>query len=84
MKYTSEINDFEKALHLDKSQVTRLKTAISKAYDQNWHKQGPNIDQINAFVAPYIKSQEEAFYCALTIMSDVLGAMIKTGSSFKS
>jgi hypothetical protein len=54
MIYKTEVNDFEKALSLDKSQVTRLKNAIEKAYDQTWHKDGPNVDQINALVAPYI------------------------------
>jgi hypothetical protein len=76
MNYRKELNDFEKALSLDKSQVTRLKNAISKAYDQEWHREGPNVDQINAFVAPYIKTQEEAFYCASVILTDVFGPMI--------
>lgn len=77
MKYTKEIKskDFAKALGLDKNQVVRLKDAIEKAYDQDWHKDGPNIDQVNAFVAPYIKTQEEAFFTAATILSDVFGAM---------
>jgi hypothetical protein len=60
---------------LDRSQVIRLKGAIKKAYDQEWHKEGPNVDQINAFVAPYIKTPEEAFYVATVIVSDVMGAM---------
>lgn len=76
MQYKKEVNDFEKALGLDKSQVVRLKNAITKAYDQNWHQDGPNIDQINAFIAPYIKSQEEAFYAAQVIVTDVFGAMM--------
>jgi hypothetical protein len=75
MIYKTEVNDFEKALSLDKSQVTRLKNAIEKAYDQTWHKDGPNVDQINALVAPYIKTQEEAFYVAQVILSDVFSAM---------
>lgn len=75
MKYKVETNDFEKALSITKSQETRLKNAISKAYDQEWHKSGPNIDQINAFVAPYIKSEEEAFYVATIIVTDVVGAL---------
>jgi len=84
MKYIKEIpsQDFTKALGLDKSQVKRLVDAIKKAYDQNWHKDGPNIDQINAFVAPYIKSQEEAFFVGVSIVSDVMGAMMETGSKF--
>jgi hypothetical protein len=75
MIYKKEVNDIEKALSLDKAQVTRLKNAIGKAYDQNWHKDGPNIDQINAAVAPYIKSQEEAFFAAFTIFNDTMDAM---------
>lgn len=74
MNYKKEVNDVEKAFSLDKSQIKRLHDAIKKAYDQNWHKDGPNIDQIIAFVAPYIKSQEEAFYCAITISSEVFNA----------
>lgn len=75
MKYRVETNDFEKALGITKTQEKRLKDAISKAYDQEWHKSGPNIDQINAFVAPYIKSEEEAFYVATIIVGDVVGAI---------
>jgi hypothetical protein len=76
MKYTKELNDFEKALDLDKKQVKRLQDAISKAYGQEkWHPDGPNIDQINAMVAPYIKSQEEAFYAATVIISDVYNVL---------
>jgi len=77
MNYKKEVNDFEKALGLDKSQITRLKNAISKAYDQSWHKDGPNIDQINAFVAPYIKTQEEAFFVATTVVSEVMNAIFE-------
>jgi hypothetical protein len=80
MKYRKEIQskDFARALDLDKSQVTRLKNAIQKAYDQEWHPEGPNIDQINFIVAPYIKTQEEAFYAATVIFSDVFGALMVT------
>lgn len=74
MEYRKELNDFENALALDKSQVIRLKNAIKKAYDQNWHTAGPNVDQINAFVAPYIKTQEEAFYAATVILTDIFGS----------
>lgn len=77
MTYRKEVNDLERALALDKSQVTRLKSAIKKAYDQEWHPLGPNIDQINAVVAPYIKTQEEAFYVATVILTDVFGSMTK-------
>lgn len=77
MIYKKEINNFEKALELDKGTVARLKSVIEKAYNQSWHKDGPNVDQINAFVAPHIESQEEAFYCATVIVSDVLSAIAK-------
>jgi hypothetical protein len=78
MRYTKEVQskEFGDALGLDKHQVTRLKNAIAKAYDREWHPSGPNIDQINAFIAPYITTQEEAFYVATTILSDVFGAMM--------
>lgn len=75
MKYRSETNDFEKALYIDKQAEKRLKDAIKKAYSQNWHAEGANIDQINAFMAPYIRSQEEAFYVATIIVTDVVGAI---------
>jgi len=75
MKYIKELNNFEKALGLDKEQVKRLKSGIQKAYDQTWHSEGPNVDQINAVVAPYIKTQEEAFYVAQVVLSDVFGAL---------
>lgn len=75
MIYIKETYNFEKALKLDKDQEKRLKVAIKKAYDQEWHKDGPNIDQMNAIVAPYIRSQEEAFYVATIIVSDVLTAI---------
>lgn len=78
MIYRKEIqsNDFGKALSLDKAQVVRIKNAIEKAYHQEWHKEGPNVDQINALVAPYIKTQEEAFYAATVILTDVFGTMM--------
>lgn len=75
MIYKKEVNNFEKALSLDKSQVARLKIAIEKAYNQNWHKDGPNVDQINAFVAPHIKTQEEAFYVAVVVLTDLYGTV---------
>lgn len=83
MKYTVEAGEFEKALHLDKAQETRLKNAIKKSYDQNWHKDGPNIDQIYFAMAPYIKTPEEAFYVATVIVSDVMGTMMELGHKFK-
>ena len=78
MKYTKELKsqDFAEALGLDKAQVKRLTDALEKAYDQNWHPDGPNVDQINAFVAPYIKTQEEAYWVATTIITDIHGAMM--------
>ncbi len=78
MKYTKELKsqDFAEALGLDKAQVKRLTDACQKAYNQHWHPAGPNIDQINAVVAPYIKTQEEAFWVAMTISSDMFGALM--------
>lgn len=78
MKYIKDIQskDFAKALSLTNDQVIRIKNAIAKAYNQEWDHEGPNIDQINAIVAPYIKTQEEAFYAATVIFSDVFGALM--------
>ncbi len=75
MIYRKELNDFEKALKLDKVQVDRLNGAITHAYKQNFHKDGANVDQINAFVAPYIKTPEEAFYVATVIANDLSDAL---------
>jgi len=78
MIYQKELNDFVQALHLDKKQVKRLNDAIAKAYSRDdWHKDCPNIDQINAFVAPYIKTPEEGFYAASVIITDVYNAVKK-------
>lgn len=76
MKYKKELNDFEKALSLDPSKAKFLRTILNKAYDQSWHKDGPNIDQIIAFAAPFISTPEEAFYVSSTIFSDIYGRHI--------
>lgn len=78
MLYTKEVESakIENALHLSDLQVIRIKSAITKAYDQEWHKEGPNIDQINAVVAPYITTPEEAFYAATVILTDVFGSIM--------
>lgn len=75
MKYTKELNDFEKALSLNNDQVERIKSAIERAYNQEWHEAGPNVDQIYAMVAPVLETPEEAFYAASVILSDVFSAM---------
>lgn len=79
MKYTKEhpSQEIEKALGLDNVQLKRLQGAIEKAYNQEWHREGPNVDQMYALVAPYIKSQEEAFYVANVILTDVFGSVQK-------
>lgn len=59
-----------------------MKDAIQKAYSQNWDAKGPNIDQINNMVAPYIKTPEEAYYVATIIVSDVIGTMNQQGMKF--
>lgn len=84
MKYKQGIAsmEIEKALCLEKSQVVRIKNAIAKAYDNVPDNNGVNIDGINAIVAPYIKTPEEAFYTATVIITDVWGAMTETGIGF--
>ncbi len=74
MKYTKELNDFEKALSLNAEQSNRIRNVIQEAYHQEWHIAGPNIDQINNLVAPHLKTPEEAFYAATIIISDVIEA----------
>lgn len=76
MKYKKELNDFEKACGLNHSQVQRIKMMLEKAYNQHWHPDGPNIDQINAFIAPFLHTPEEAFYAAQIIMTDMMGQIM--------
>lgn len=75
MKYIKEANDFEQALSIDKDRELKIKNAIQDAYNQEWHKLGPNVDQIYALVAPFIETPEEGFYAASIILSDIFGAM---------
>lgn len=77
MKYKKDVpsQDIADALSLTKAQVKRLTDAIQKAYNQNWDSRGPNIDQIYFAMAPYIKSEEEAFYVANVVVTDVMGAI---------
>lgn len=84
MKYYKELpsQDFAQACGLDNKAKTRLHDAIMKAYDQEWHKDGPNIDQINAVVAPYIHTPEEGFYAATIILTDVFGSIMEGRSQF--
>jgi len=79
MYYKKKVNDFPKALGLSKDQINRLDNAIAKAYEQDFHKNEANPDQVNAFVAPYIKSQEEAFYVATTLMMQIMQAYQSLG-----
>lgn len=75
MKYKKDhpSKDIALALGLDKSQVKRIKEACAKAY-HSVSIEDFSIDAINSMVAPYIKSQEEAFYAASVIITDVLEA----------
>jgi len=75
MKYIKELDNFEKALSLTGEQEVKIKNAIQEAYNQEWHKLGPNVDQIYSLVAPFIETPEEGFYAASIILSDIFGAM---------
>lgn len=75
MNYIKELNSIEKALSIDESNSIRIKNMIRLSYDQSWHKDGPNVDQITAFIAPHLTTQEEAFYAATILLSDVFHAM---------
>lgn len=77
MIYIKEIPSqrIEDALVLDEQRAARIKQVIDSAYHQYWPGAGPNIDQINAFVAHELHTPEEAFYAAVTIISDVVNAM---------
>lgn len=74
MKYKEKASEIEKALGLEKYQIDRIKNAIVKAYHEVPEEEA-SVDAINAFVAPYIKTPEEAFYAASVILTDVFGAM---------
>lgn len=76
MIYIKEIptQRLEDALVISEKRVEEIKQLIGSAYNQSWHKDGPNIDQINAFIAPAIRTPEEAFYAATVILTDVFGA----------
>jgi len=71
----------EDALVLDEQRVVRIKEIIAKAYHQHWDKKGPSVDQIAAYVAPEIRTPEEAFYAATVILTDVFNAMKETEKS---
>lgn len=63
-------SDFAKALYLSKDQERRLINAINKVFDQiesNGNKDY-SVDEINSLIAPYIKTTEEAYFCAQNIM----------------
>lgn len=72
--------DFPRALGLEKSQVKRIDDAIAKAYKEVDTTHGWNVDNINAIVAPYIKSQEEAYYACTTILMQLFAVMMETGA----
>ena len=80
MIYHKEQNDFAKACNINHLQLAFLKEKLAKAYDQHWHPDGPNVDQINAFIAPAINTPEEAFFVAQVIMTDVFGTMLSRKS----
>lgn len=77
MKYRKDepSQDFAKALYLEKSQVSRIDNAIQKACD-SIRGSDFSMDELNAFVAPYIKTQEEAYYAA-TMISVTITSMEK-------
>lgn len=56
------------ALGLEKKTTLRLLSAIQKAYKE---ANAINFDGFIGFVAPYIKTPEEAFFVAITMASQV-------------
>lgn len=77
MRYNKSLDNFPNALGLSSQQVKRLRAVIekAKANDLACNVRTPDIDHINAFVAPYIDTPEEGFYAGLVIMVDVLSAL---------
>lgn len=73
MIYIKHSRDFAMSLMLTPDDERRLKAIIAKAYhsipDRDF-----SIDEINALVAPEIKTPEEAYYIAQTIICDILEA----------
>lgn len=80
MIYIKEIptQRIEDALVLNEDRADKIKQVIGRAYKQHWHKKGPNLDQINAFVAPELRTAEEAFFACSVIMTDLMGTIIET------
>ncbi len=81
MKYKENdpSQDVTKALGLDKRQVARIDGQIAHAYSICDNR----IDSINALVAPYLKTPEEAFYAGQRIIGDILGIMLEKNLSFE-
>jgi len=73
MIYIKHSRDFAMSLMLTPDDERRLKSIIAKAYhsipDRDF-----SIDEVNALVAPEIRTPEEAYYVAQTIISDIIEA----------
>lgn len=76
MKWRARKGDHKKALDLSPQQVTRLDGAVIKAW--NICPPAPDgtisMDELMEIIAPYIQSQEEAFYIALEVSTRVMVA----------
>jgi hypothetical protein len=74
-KHNHPSKDFAMALGLDKKAETRLKNAISKAYNEAAPVNGTlSFDDFLAIVAPYIKTAEEGFFAAITMHAEIEAA----------
>lgn len=75
MKYTVNHpkQDFARALHLDTKAEKRLRSAISKAYNNAPADAKGNVsfDDFIGIVAPYIHTPEESFFAAITMFSEI-------------
>lgn len=79
MKYTAKhpSNDLAEALELSKEQRERIVVDITKAFNETVpdNLDTISIDDYVGFIAPYIQSQEEAFYAAVVLIGTVQNAV---------
>ena len=65
--------NFAEALHLDKKAESRLRQAISKAYENAVGDSNGTLsfDDFVNLVAPYVHSPEEGFFAAITMVAEI-------------
>lgn len=80
MIYIKNKPPFENALCLTAKKSEEIKEAIMKAYN-SLPEDDFSIDEINALVAPILRTPEEAFYAASIIMTEILIPHLQAGKA---